>query len=476
MRAATVSVLLAAVAVAGFLFLSFFPPGGRAPWYAVLGLAAAALLSGVPAGGGRQPAARTVGRLAGLAGAGVALLIALQLTGAGPLGGTGSRAAVPGDLAPIPIQVPPAWRGEFPGGTLYGPRGLAVSVFAAGLKGPRLMAWQDGVLYVSTPAEGAIYRLADTDGDGAADYTRRPPVFATGLARPHGLAWHRGSLYVAENSRILRLTDSDGDGRADRREVVSEDLPPGGGHWTRTIGFSPGGQLFASAGSSCNVCREDDPRRAALLLIGPDGRARVWARGLRNTVDFAWHPVSGDLWGTDNGRDFLGDNAPPDELNRLVEGADYGWPFCYGDRQVDPFGGDPARCARTVAPAVRFPAHSAPLGLGFGHGLAFPAPYPQGLFVALHGSWNRSVPIGYKVVFVPFARGRPAGEPADFLTGWLQGRVAFGRPVDVAPGPDGALYVSDDRAGVVYRAWFPEASSGRAVGGRGGGGGPGSLR
>jgi glucose/arabinose dehydrogenase len=229
------------------------------------------------------------------------------------------------------------------------------------------------------------------------------------------------------------------------------DLPKGSGHWTRTIAFGPDGKLYVSVGSSCNVCNETDPRRAAVLQFSADGTGgRVFARGIRNAVGIAFHPATGALWATNNGRDWLGDDLPPETILILKDGAHYGWPYCNGSRVPDPDFGRPDFCKTVALPTVEIQAHSAPLGLTFYTGEAFPVEYRGDLFVALHGSWNRSVPTGYKVIRIPVRDGKP-GAPQDFGTGWLQGSRAWGRPVDVITGKDGALYVSDDRAGVIYR-------------------------
>ena len=305
-----------------------------------------------------------------------------------------------------------------------------------------------GVLFVSVPSDGTIVALPDTDRDGKAD---RAIVFARGLNRPHGLAFFQGALYVAETNRAVRLTDSQGNLHADRKEVIVPDLPAGGGHWTRTIGFGPDGKMYLSAGSSCNVCEEKDPRRAAILRFNPDGSGpEIYARGLRNSVGFVWHPDTGEIWATDNGRDWLGDDLPPDEINIVCTGSNYGWPYCYGNRIVDKEFNRRDFCATTVPPVLEIPAHSAPLGLAFYTGPQFPREYRGNIFVALHGSWNRSVPTGYKLIRIRLDGDKP-GRIEDFATGWLVGESAWGRPVQPIVGPDGSLYLSDDRAGVIYR-------------------------
>lgn len=354
----------------------------------------------------------------------------------------------------IPVRVPDRYRvGPFAvPRTLQGPPGFQVTVFAAGLGPVRWLAFSpQGDLFVTVPQAGRVLILPDRDHDGVAD---RILSFADGLDRPHGIAFLQGSVYIAETGRVLRLTDTDGDGLADRREVVVANLPRSGGHWTRTLVVGPDGRLYVSIGSSCNVCREADPRRAAIVRYNPDGSGEfLFARGLRNSVGVTVHPQTGELWATDNGRDWLGDDLPPEEVNIVREGRHYGWPDCYGQRVVDPEFGTPEFCATTEPPVIEMPAHSAPLGLVFYTGAQFPSEYRGDLFIAFHGSWNRTEPTGYKVVRVPFVAGRP-GPVQDFLTGWLVGRTAWGRPVAPLVGPDGSLYLTDDQAEAVYRITY----------------------
>jgi glucose/arabinose dehydrogenase len=240
------------------------------------------------------------------------------------------------------------------------------------------------------------------------------------------------------------------------RQVIVPDLPAGGQHTTRTVLVGADGMLYVAIGSTCNVCIETDPHRAAVWQYHLDGSGgRLYARGLRNAVGLAVNPMSGQIWVTNNGRDLLGDDSPPETIYALVDGGDYGWPRCHAGDVVDPDFGHAGACDGVEQPLVKMQAHSAPLGLAFYAGTAFPAA-DRGLFVAFHGSWNRSVPTGYKVVLLPLdARGNSAGPPRDFVTGWLKNSDdASGRPVGLAVGPDGALYVSDDKAGLVYRVAY----------------------
>ncbi len=336
------------------------------------------------------------------------------------------------------------------------PAGFELSVYAEGLDRARFMSFgPDGTLYVGTNSD-KVYALPDKDRDGRADQVI---VFAGGLRSPHSVVWRPstplgagdGWLYVGETHRVIRLRDTNGDFKADEQEVVVPNLPTGGQHFTRTVGFGPDGGLYVSVGSSCNVCKEDDPRRAAILRFNADGTGmQVFARGLRNAVGFAWHPATKEMWAVDNGRDWLGDDLPPEELDLVRAGDDHGWPTCYGRRVPDPEFGSPERCAKTQPATFEMPAHSAPLGLGFYTGTMFPPEYRGDLFIAFHGSWNRSTPTGYKVVRVRFKDGKPAAME-NFVDVWFQrGRVEH-RPVDVETGPDGALYISDDRGGTIFR-------------------------
>lgn len=332
------------------------------------------------------------------------------------------------------------------------PRGFAIEPFAQGLDGPRFISFgPDGHLYVAERGAGRIVRLPDRDGDGEVDDIE---IFAEELGAPHSLVAHDGDWFVGIPSGVVRLRDSDGDGRADENEVLIDDYPTGG-HNTRTVLFLPDGRMVVSVGSSCNACFEEDPRRAAILVYdGPRATGEsIYASGLRNAVGLALHPVTGDLWATNNGRDFLGDNRPPDSLWRVQEGEDYGWPRCHGGEIPDPVDGSPDSCAAVPSPDLKIQAHSAPLGLQFYDGDQFPPAYRGDLFIAYHGSWNRSVPTGYKVVHVPFEDGQPTGEISDFAHGWLdrESGSASGRPVGLAVGPDGSLFVSDDKGGVIYR-------------------------
>ncbi len=335
------------------------------------------------------------------------------------------------------------------------PSGFGISVFTQGLSGPRMMALgPDGQLYVAERGAGRIVRLPDRDGDGVADGVE---VVAEGLSAPSSIAFYEdGSLYIGEPTRILRLSDPDGDGVFQEREVIVDGLPGGGNHTTRTILFSPDwSSLFVSVGSSCNVCVEEDERRATIVRYNPDGSGEeIFARGLRNAVGITFRPATDELWATNNGRDWLGDDLPPETVYNVREGDDAGWPYCHSGRIVDPdFGADDS-CDGILAPVVEMQAHSAPLGMAFYAGQQFPEEYQGDLFVAFHGSWNRTVPTGYKVVRVPMRDESPS-QVQDFATGWLRDNgTNWGRPVDVLTASDGSLFVSDDSGGVIYRIFY----------------------
>jgi glucose/arabinose dehydrogenase len=338
--------------------------------------------------------------------------------------------------------------------TLTLPTGFAIAVYAAGLDHARLMAWSpEGDLVISdlSSPDGRVSILPDRDHDGRAD---ERITFASDLANPHGLAFRDGYLYVAEEERVVRFRWPGGQPAASAPEVVIPDLP-GGGHFTRTIGFGPDGKLYLAIGSSCNVCDEQDDRRATIMQFNADGSGgRIYAKGLRNAVGFTWRPGTDELWATNNGRDNLGDNIPPETINHVRDGDDFGWPYCHNGQIRDAQFGKLGSCDRVTRPAFEMQAHSAPLGLTFYTGNTFPADYSGDIFAAFHGSWNRTAPTGYKVIRARFANGQPTGQTEDFITGWLAGGDAWGRPVDVSTGPDGNLYISDDALGVVYRVTY----------------------
>jgi glucose/arabinose dehydrogenase len=321
--------------------------------------------------------------------------------------------------------------------------GYRVSVFARDLPNPRMLARDDaGHLLVSNPRAGSVIMLVDEDGDGAAD--NRTDVLE-GLTRPHGLAFHDGYLYVAESNQVGRAPwDADAGRVAGDYQVVTGGFTDEGNHWTKSIAFGPDGFLYVAMGSTCNVCEEEDPRRATIMRFTADGAdGRIYASGLRNSVGLAFAP-DGRLYATDNGRDLLGDDFPPCELNLIVEDGFYGWPYFNGDNVPDPDFGSQGAGLKDIAmtPVYHFRAHNAPLGIYFSG--------EREALVALHGSWNRSTPDGYKVVKL---RWREDGdiEGSDFLWGFERNGDIVGRPVDVVGDGAGGFFVSDDYARVIYR-------------------------
>jgi glucose/arabinose dehydrogenase len=343
------------------------------------------------------------------------------------------------------------------------PAGFRIDVYTSDVPGARSMTWgAKGTLFVGTRSEGRVYAVRDEEGDGRAE---RVLTIATGLDQPNGVAWRDGALYVAEVSRILRF-----DGLEDRLAsppppvVVHEGLPTARSHGWKFIAFGPDGRLHVPVGAPGNaVLRQDDRRFASILRESEDRRSlELFASGVRNTVGFDWHPRSGVLWFTDNGRDGMGDDVPPDELNRAPRpGLHFGYPFVHGRAVRDPDFGARRGDLETVPPELVLPAHVAALGMRFYDGAMFPEAYRGQVFVAEHGSWNRTFPVGYRVSLVRLDGERVLGyEP--FAEGWLVGPVAWGRPVDVEVAPDGALLVSDDRAGAVYRIVYrtPPAAPG----------------
>lgn len=346
---------------------------------------------------------------------------------------------------------------------VHPPSGFSLSRFAEGLDNVRFLRFTPaGDLLASVPRDGKVLLLErPRPGETRAAGVR---TLMSGLNRPHGMDLHEGYLYVAETDAVGRIRfDPGGRTTSGELERVVQGIPGGGNHWTRTLRFGPDGWMYVSIGSDCNVCIEEDPRRAAIVRYRPDGSGEeIYASGLRNAVGFDWRPATGELYSTENGRDLLGDAFPPCELDRIEKGGFYGWPYASGDRVPDPdFGkGNEARVAASIPPAHAFRAHNAPLGLTFLRGEKLPPEYRGAAVVALHGSWNRARKDGYKVVALRWdAEGHITEQ--DFLAGFLReaDQDVIGRPVDVAEGPDGAIYVSDDYAGSIYRVAWGEAPS-----------------
>src|SRR5688572_180058 len=293
------------------------------------------------------------------------------------------------------------------------PPGFAIKVFASGLDHVRQMALSpDGVLYATARGQDRVVRLPDEDGDGVADHVE---TVADGLEGVHGIAFKDGVLYAATEVEVIRLEDANGDGVAEKRTVIIDDMPTGGvgrageNHSTRTIHFGPDGKLYVSIGSSCNACIEEDERRAAISRYSPEGKlGKVYARGIRNAVGFTFRPETGEMWAVNNGRDFLGEDTPPEGVLKVREDGNYGWPYCYGFQMPDPdVRPEPGYCEKTDVPTFTLPAHYAPLGLTFYYGESFPPQLTGDMFITSHGSWDRVVRHGYKVVRARFKENQP---------------------------------------------------------------------
>jgi glucose/arabinose dehydrogenase len=328
------------------------------------------------------------------------------------------------------------------------PPGFEIELFAR-VDNARQMALGKNTLFVGSRRAGKVHAIP-LQGN------RTPVVIAEGLNMPVGVAFHDGDLYVSAVNRVLRLRDIEARlNMPPRPETVSAAWPTETHHGWKFIAFGPDGKLYVPVGAPCNICDAGVDRYATItrLDVG-SGKVEVVARGVRNTVGFDWHPASGELWFTDNGRDMLGDDVPPDELNRLAKpGQHFGYPHCHGRAIADPEFGRGRRCADFVPPVQELGAHVAALGMRFYTGKTFPAQYRSAVFIAEHGSWNRSSKVGYRVSVVRIEKDRAVRyEP--FVTGWMQDDDAWGRPADVLVMPDGSLLISDDHAGAIYRVVY----------------------
>lgn len=338
------------------------------------------------------------------------------------------------------------------------PPGFHVSVYARDLPGARFLSFTAaGDLVVSRPRAGEIDLLVHNANDPTQPASRR--ILLSGLSRPHGVDVHEGWLYVGETDAIgrVQINEQSGELIADYQRIVTG-LTGEGNHWSKTVRVGPDGYLYVAQGSTCNVCEEVDKRRATMMRFHLDGSAgEIYATGLRNSVGMDWTPWDQGLYATDNGRDLLGDDFPPCELNQVLKGGFYGWPYINGFGVLDPdLGkGKDVLLKTAISPAFGFRAHNAPLGIHFLRNAKVPNDYERVALVALHGSWNRSAADGYKVVALHW-RDDGRIEQTDFLTGFEQSGNIIGRPVDIAEGPDGAIYISDDYAGAIYRVTYGE--------------------
>jgi len=348
---------------------------------------------------------------------------------------------------------------KLPVGGIRLPAGFEIHVFASDVPGARSMTLSPGgTLFVGTRGEGIVYAIGSATRGPTA---QRPRIIARRLDRPNGVAFRDRALYVAEVNRILRYDDIEA--RLDRPPapvVVSDHFPRDKAHGWKFIAFGPDGWLYVPVGAPCNICEPPTSLHQTITRLRPDGSGlEVFARGVRNSVGFDWDPASKTLWFTDNGRDWLGDDQPPDELNHASRaGLNFGFPYCHGKDIADPEHGRKHACSEFTAPAIELDPHVAALGMRFYTGAMFPPEYRQQIFIAEHGSWNRSTPIGYRVSLVRLD-GQRAVKYEVFAEGWLRNGRPWGRPVDVLVMPDGALLVSDDHAGAIYRISYRPSPS-----------------
>lgn len=337
------------------------------------------------------------------------------------------------------------------------PLGYAIGWFAKNLgNGARDLEFSPGgVLLVSLPSSGKVVALPDYDKNGVADDAME---ILTNLDGPHGIAFFGNKLFIAEEMQVVRYAWDERDLKATFEKKLF-DLPGGAGHNTRSVIFDKQGRMFVSIGSSCNVCYEREAFRSSVIVSNSEGEnPRIFSKGLRNAVFMALNPNDRDVWVSEMGRDNLGDNIPPDEINILKDNENFGWPVCYGqnihDTNFDPSTSSGQVCANKIPPVYEIPAHSAPLGLTFINSKQFSESWQGDLLVAYHGSWNRSVPDGYKVVRLDI-EGNKVIQSEDFITGFIQGRQVSGRPVDMVFDTEGSLYLSDDKANGVYKIIKP---------------------
>ncbi len=338
---------------------------------------------------------------------------------------------------------------------LHLPDGFTISLFADSLPNARSLALgDDGVVFVGTGAEGKVYAVKDGNNDGIAEASY---TIAQDLFMPNGVAYRNNKLYVAEINRIIRFDEiTKSLDKPPTPTVVYDQFPSDTHHGWKYLRFGPDGKLYTAVGAPCNICKPEKPIYASLVRLNADGSDfQIIANGIRNSVGFDWQPGSDAMFFTDNGRDLLGDDVPPEELNQWTKVGDhFGYPFCHGGTIADPEFGKEKSCSQFVTPAWKFNAHNAALGLRFYRGKQFPDEYQNQLFVALHGSWNRSKPDGYRVALVKFKQGKPVAEEA-FISGWLtKDDKVLGRPVDILDMPDGSLLISDDQNGVIYRVAY----------------------
>ena len=344
---------------------------------------------------------------------------------------------------------------SLPLNTIKLPQGFKIEVFAEVPDARSMAVSPSGIVYVGNKDQDKVYAVQDTNGDNKAD---KRWVIASELNMPNGVAFHEGDLYIAEVSRIVKLQ-----GIESKLEnppspiVISDDYPSETHHGWKYIAFGPDGKLYVPVGAPCNICESKNEIYASITRLNKDGSGReIFAKGVRNSVGFTWHPETKELWFTDNGRDSMGDNIPSCELNHAPKiGLHFGYPYCHEGSVKDPEFGDKRPCSDFSPPADKLGPHVAPLGLKFYSGTMFPGSYKNQIFVAEHGSWDRSKKSGHNVSLVRFNNNKVAGHEV-FASGWLNDgtQKVWGRPVDILVLKDGSLLISDDQAGVIYRVTY----------------------
>jgi glucose/arabinose dehydrogenase len=367
------------------------------------------------------------------------IFLAIFLLGCGQFNPPGIKALRPSTLPLDKIKLP---------------EGFQIATYAEGVKNARSMALSpSGTLFVGTRGEGSVYALKDIDGNGQADTIF---TLATKLKMPNGVAFRDGDLYVAEVNRVLKYENIEANlANPPEPVVVYDQYPTETHHGWKFIAFGPDGKLYIPVGAPCNICESEEEVYASITRMNPDGTGmEVVQHGVRNTVGFTWHPETKDLWFTDNGRDMLGDDIPACELNHAPEDyMHFGYPYCHQGDLADPKFGDKRACEEFRAPAQNLGPHVAPLGVEFYTAQQFPDDYKGQIFIAEHGSWNRSKKIGYRIMLVKL-EGNKAVSYEPFAEGWLEDEDVWGRPVDIEWMPDGSMLISDDYADAIYRVTY----------------------
>lgn len=338
---------------------------------------------------------------------------------------------------------------------LHLPAGFSISIYANNVPNARSMALgKNGVVYIGTRRIGAVYAVQDSNDDGFAD---KHYVLATNLYMPNGVAYKNGDLFVAQTNKIIRFNNIDQNlSNPPKPIIIYDKLPSDKHHGWKYLRFGKDNKLYTAVGAPCNICVPKKNIYSSLVRMNPQGgEFEILARGIRNSVGFDWHPTTNKLFFTDNGADYMGDNLPADELNSWSEkGQHFGYPFCHAGNIPDTKLASNKKCNQFTAPEWKFKAHKAPLGMLFYTGKQFPKQFKNQLFVAQHGSWNRSKPHGYQIALVKFKQGKPFAEQG-FITGWLDANnKVLGRPVDIVQMLDGSLLISDDKLGVIYRVQY----------------------